>query len=218
MIKTNLLFIVLLLVGQHAFAQTFLEEANGRPILKTALEDVSGDPYLYKTWKVGKVQLLNGKTYDNVPLNVNLISKEVFFKGANDEQLAFVQPVSSFAFTDTVKGVPVTRLFKKIDPKLDNDYFIVIADGKISLLKKIWKVIWEEKTYNSGTVVKNILDKSAYYTLADGKLLQIKPSKKEILNAFPDHKEEVDKYVKAEKISFNSNQDLSKLFIYYNSL
>jgi hypothetical protein len=126
--------------------------------------------------------------------------------------------VSSFAFTDTVKGVAETRLFKKIDSKLDNDYFMVIADGKVSLLKKIWKVIWEEKTYNSSTVVKNILDKSAYYTLSDGKLLQIKPSKKEILNAFPDHKNEVDQYIKTEKISFNNDQDLSKLFIYYNSL
>lgn len=216
--KKNILFIVLLLLSQYTFAQTFLEEANGRPILKTSLEDISGDPYLYKTWKLGKVQLAGGKTYDKVPMNVNLISKEVFFKGANDEKLAFVQPVVSFVFADTVRGVPEVKLFKKIDPKLDPDFFVVIAEGKVSLLKKLWKVIWEEKTYNSGTIVKNILDKSAYYVLNDGKLTLIKASKKDILASLPDHKDEVEKYIKTEKISFSSDQDLSKLFVYYNSL
>lgn len=222
--KLAVLTIVFTLFYSIINAQDFLKDPSGRPIMASVYADVSGSPYLFPNFKKGVVLLKNGNSYKEILLNIDLIGQEVLFSDKNNSKVAFQDEVSSVLFRDTVAGTATDRLFKRNFPASGNtsgkDYFEVIADGKITLLKRLWKVIWQEKEFNSATQKKNILDKSAYYVFDAEKktLVQVKMNKKNLLEIFAAHKDDIEKYISSEKIDFNKDEALNKLFIHYNSL
>lgn len=217
--KKYYLLLFAVFIAQLAFAQNYLEEVNGRPIKGSMQSDVSGDPYLFKDWKLATVQFTDGKTFANIPFNIDLVTSTPLFAGPKNEKLGFVDELKSFAIADTINGLATIARYKKVENERDNAYFKVISEGKLSLLKKEWKVVWEDKTYNSATITKTILAKSAYYIQdnATKAMVLFKPSKKNFLAAIPDHKTELEAFLK-NRIDFSNDDDLSKLFMFYNGL
>lgn len=222
--KIAVLIVVVTLYYSVVNAQDFLKDPSGRPILSSVYADVSGSPYLFANFKKGVVLLKNGNSFKDALLNIDLVSQEALFSDKNHAMLAFQDAVSSILFRDTIAGAPVDRLFKKDFPASGNtsgkDYFEVIADGRIALLKRSSKAIWQEKEFNSATQKRTILDKTSYYVFDAEKnsLVQVKMNKKNLLELFVAHKDAIEKYFSSEKIDFNKDASLNKLFIYYNSL
>jgi hypothetical protein len=219
MIKILFSLFFVLSVSHVCLGQTYLEEVNGRPIKGNIQTDVTGSPLLFKSWKQATVLFKDGKTLNNIPMNVDLVSQTPLFVGPGNQALAFVDPIASFSVIDTLGSLMNKKLYNKLENG-DPGYYLVIADGKLTLLKKVWKVVWEDKTYNSATVTRSILEKSAYYVMnKDANTLSvIKPSKKSILAAFKDKTDAVEDYLTKNKINFGTDEDLNKLFLYYNSL
>lgn len=210
----------MLLFSRAAFAQDFLKDAAGRPIISGVYSDVSGSPYLYTDFVKGTIQLADGRSYTNVFLNLDLISQEVLFLKQDNEKMAFKEDVRGVVFEPATGRALFKRNFPSSNSSTNKDFFLVLADGKMTLLKKIWKVIWQEKEFNSATLKKNILDKSAYFIFDAEKntMVQTKINKKTLSTIFVLHQEAMDKYIKTEKIDPGKDEDLVKLFTYYNSL
>jgi dsDNA-binding SOS-regulon protein len=217
-ILTTLMFLVF--ISSPCFSQNYLEEVNGRPIRGGKLSDVVGDPHLFKNFKSATVLLKNGTSVKNIPVNVDLVTNTPLFSKSGNVVLAFVDPVAEMLVVDTLSsGVTKMRYTFDEDGK-ETSCFLVLSDGKLGLVKKLWKVVWEDKTYNSATVTKTILGKSAYYLkdTQSNSLNLFKPSKKNILAAMSSQSAAVEKYLKDSKVSFSSDHDLQKLFDYYNAL
>ena len=221
--------VLILIIAFFAFqsttkAQNYLEDAAGRPLRGNVKGELTGNPLLFSDWVVGSVELKSSKVYKQVPLNIDLLSQEVIFKGKDGNSLGFTEDVSSVVFPENTPAGTVNRLFKKGFPSTSNstdkDYFEVLSEGPTSLLKRTWKSIWEEKTYNSATVTQSILTKTTYYIYDPAKktLKVIKPSKSAVLAQLPNHKAEVEAYIKNSNVNFSDDQSLAKLFSYYNSL
>lgn len=218
-------FILLFIAMSTAAAgQDFLKDAAGRPIKADGYADVKGNPYLFAQFKPGNLELKNGKSYKNILLNIDLIQQEVLFIHESGQQRAFTEEVSAVVFKDTLHGKIVSMLFRNSYPATGNsttkDYFQVLAEGKLTLLKKCWKVIWEEKTFNSATITKNILSKSAYFIFepAGSVLKPIKINVKTLKSLFSSHEEEMNRYIQSERTDLNNEVDLVKIFAHFNAL
>ncbi|MBG6234946.1 hypothetical protein IWX76_001514 [Pedobacter sp. CAN_A7] len=202
----------LTLSGPSLFAQYTLKETNGRPIAEVKYENLIGDANLHPQMKNARVRFKNGKNAV-MPVNIDLISKTAFFSGEKNEKLGFVDQVISIEFLDSLPGQPSIKLYH-----IDGDYFHVLAEGKISLYKKVWKDIWQEREYNAASVSKTVVDKSAYFILNPTNTLVPVKNNKSFITALPDQKQKLEQYVKTEKINFKTDADLKKVIDYYNTL
>jgi len=217
-----LLLIAVLFIGTVANAQQILEDAAGRPFRASQGIEASGNPLLYEDWMLGTVELQGGKVYKDVPLNINLLDQQVLFKGKDGASLIFTDNVSSISFAgaDGKSAKIFQRGFPNTSHTTGETYFQVLADGSLTLLKRQWKVIWEEKTYNSATITKTLLDKNELYIFDKEKneLTLVKPSKSKILSLMSKHQSEVETFIKDNKTNFSKDESLAQLFVYYNGL
>ncbi|WP_342647976.1 hypothetical protein [Mucilaginibacter sp. CSA2-8R] len=213
---TILSLVFCLLLTGRASAQFLSDNLTGRPITANAYSEISGSPYLNDTWSVGMVKLANGDTYkNNLYLKYNLLDDEVYFKGKNDETLAFVDPVKEFTIGDGSKHYRAG--YEGINGFKTKAFFQVIADGAVKLLKKTSVVITEIKQYSAAS--NKFFERSDLYIIYRNNKGQIvKKDKKSILSVLGDKQNELESYLKSNNINFKSDADLGKLITYYNSL
>lgn len=209
----QLLIYAFILFGYQLKAQ-YVSYQDGSPAREIKLQNVEGTELLYPDWKKGWVKLLNGNTYSDLMLKYNVYEDALYFLGKDNQAMAFTNPVLEFKLDKEV--------FKSGYPALKNltsrSYYLVLTEGKITLLKKSAKNVLEMKEFNSATSTKKIVDQKNYYLIADGQLRPIKMDKNAFLDVLTDQKENIEAYLKTNKISFKSEEDLIRLITYYNSI
>ena len=211
---------ILMLLVSFGFANAqYLQDVQGRPIMEISYTDIKGTPFLFDDWVSGIVILGNGETFNNVPLKYNVFDEKLYFKNPkNNELLEFLQPVKSFKFNE-LKGAGVfSKGFPAIDRFNSETFYDVLFDGKVKLLNKKYKTILEVRPYNSATVEKSFVDRNDYYIVKGNKIERIKNSRKDFLDIFSDKSAQIDAFIKKEKINFKNNDDLVKVFNYFESL
>lgn len=195
-------------------------DTQGTPLREIKYENVSGTPYFLDIWSKGKVTTKSGKHFVDIPLKYDIMNDKVIFKGDDGNIMDFLEPVSTFEITDAnlsnsykfTNGLPIT------DGLNASSFFQVIANGKISLFKRVYKKITESKDYGSATVNKSFDSYSAYYVLQNGNLSKISINKKSLIGLLPNKEQEITDYLKKEKTDFKQDSDLKKLFEYINKI
>ncbi len=217
------LFLVLSLISLNSYSQyalTPFAEVQGTQLREIKYEDVTGSPYLFDYWVNGKVTTKSGKHYENMPLKYNVMDDKLIFKHENGNLMYFAEPVTTFELLNPdlnisnkyINGLPV------IDHFNNDSYFEVIFSGQTSLFKKTNKKIIESKQYGSAVVNKSFNTTNSYFTLSDGNFAKITPTKKAISALFPTKEQELNNYLKKEKIDFKQDKDLKKLFEYLTKI
>lgn len=205
------------LAQREVATQNFANTTDGSPVPIMKYENVTGSPYLIDDWSTALVKLQSGQTYKDVKVKYDQVSDELRFL-SNGKELIFINPVAEFKII-TSKNDPVKDLYFKRgfapDPKA---FYQVLAQGKTTLIKKNRKVIVDKTPYNSATAVKVFEPQVRYYIYKDNNSLSVKANKKSILSALSDKKDTLEAFISKEKLDLNSNDDLSKLLNYYNSL
>lgn len=156
-----------------------------------------------------------------------------------------------FEYKDTTgvfKNILTLSRDRNVEMTLDGETFIWLmnlpAAGEGQPMKEGYAMILEKgKNQNAATLYKRFkmsytpaqkkknsfelpkkaqLKTNSYYILeVNHDLLLINPSKKKVTDAFPDHKAELNKYIKDNKLKFkkkHQEEDLVELVKYYNSL
>nr|MBC7613770.1 hypothetical protein [Pseudopedobacter sp.] len=211
---------ILILLVSFGFANAqYLQDVQGRPIMEISYTDIKGTPFLFSDWVSGVVILGNGDTFSDVPLKYNVFDEKLYFKNPKkDELLEFVQPLKSFKFNE-LKGAGVfSKGFPAIDKFNSETFYDVLFDGKVKLLNKQYKTLLEVRPYNSATIEKSFVDHNDYYLVKGSKIERIRNSKKDFLDIFSDKSAQIEVFIKNEKIDFKNNDDLVKVFNYYDSL
>lgn len=214
-----ILAFAMLCLSAEVYSQTYLQEVNGRPIRANTNTEVSGDPYLFPEWKEAVVELADGRSFKNIPVKLDILNQQLLFAGSNNEELEFIDKVKAFIIKDENRHHIFKNGYPSTKSTTSDAFFEVLSEGKITLLKRQWKVIWEEKTYNSATKTQNILDNTAYYVIqpGDNSLDQIKLQKKAIMNMIKDKEPKVSEFIKKESIDFDE-EGTAKIITFYNSL
>jgi hypothetical protein len=215
---TILIFFFLTFSLKAQFIQN-LSDLQGKPLVESTFSDVTGSPYLLDDWSKGIVEQGSKVSYKNVDLKYNLFKDELFFKNPKDgEMLGFVLPVTGFSLTLQDKIEIYRNGFPEIDNFNRKSYYQVLFDGGIKLLFKNHRTMQEVKPYNSPTTEKKFIDNAIYYVFRDNVMTKFKPSKKDFLEMFKSKSAEIADFIKNEKIDFKKHDDLTKVFVFYNTL
>jgi hypothetical protein len=202
--------------------QYTLTDFNGQPINRNYI-GLEGNPFAVDQYHIGEIELKNGRKFSSVKFKIDIVAHEIVFLSPTNEAGGiasdFVKLASYYDTTDL--GIK-QYLFKTGLPPIDNYksnmFCLVLADGKISLLKSMFKSIDTRKNDFTGEIVKEFRLYEDFYTLQNGTMTRFKRDKDNILAITSDKKALMEKYLKENKGNYKNEAYLTEIFNYYNKL
>ena len=217
-ITANLLFIGTFLQAQQIdlarnsqFVKSMDQINNGKTVLKYS--DIQGNPFYKKGFSEAKI----GDTGTILPVRYNLYKDSFELLNNNDiYSLPKESSFSKFIFTDTNE-----KFILENDNNGFAGYFLVLADGKNKLLKKIAVKFSPEvpapNTMVSGIPAKFENQKPVYFIKTEDNLIKLTKKSDDLINALQaDRKESVKDFIKTNKIKLAEESDLIKLVNFLN--
>jgi len=200
----------------------FMQDVSGKPIKTNTYSNISGSPYLFENWMKGTVTTLSGKTHQISALKLDLVTSQLLFKGSENEMFTFSEEIAGIVL-QSEESASRELVFKKgfsgSKGLAPSDFVQVLAEGKTTLLKKTNKIISESRAYNSSTVDKSITTSTTYFFKNEkGELLVFSLSRKNFIQNFSSHQEEIKQFLEANKLNWKDDGDLVKVVAYYNAL
>lgn len=202
--------------------QYTLTDANGLPMNRSVL-GVGGFPYVFANFKMGSIHLKNGKVTNAIPLQLDLTNHQIHFVSANKEiGMMNGEFVHQIVLSDTTQQAAKDYIFRTGYPAIDkhtsNEFYEVLSEGNITLLKSLNKKLETNKNEFSGEVVKEFVLKEDFYIFMDGQIKRLKKDKEVILNLMKDKQIKIIEYINNNKGSFKNKDYLVELFKYYNKM
>lgn len=191
-------------------------------------EGLKGTPYFLPDWLKGQIEMTTGKNYTNVPLKFNAHKQQLMLlrtSPRNDSIIIDANQVKRFTLAGTDGQ---TFLFDRLptaktnDQALKDGYFLVLYEGKNTLLKRIAKT-FKPADYKNPYAIDVRYDAYqnafSYYLLKpDQTLTKVKLSDKSIIDALGDRKDELKAFSKQENLLFKTDNDAILLLKKYDSL
>ncbi|MFZ4930773.1 hypothetical protein [Chryseobacterium sp. Mn2064] len=176
-------------------------------------EDIPGaSPYLNKEFANAKV----AANYEQVPVRYNSYSDEIEFKKNNEVQV--LPKTSDFSRIEIASPKQTIVLLETSDDL--NGYFIELVNGKNSLYKKVktkfTDVVPAANSYASERPANFRTLDPVYYIKTDKGFIKKPRNQKEIIEQFPDKKDNLTAFFKSNKIKFDKDEDLIKLVTFLN--
>lgn len=223
--KTQCVLIILILSTSCAFSQGAvsdqfgkLRDMYGAPVRTVNYSNTKGTPYFLDDWAMGMVKLQNGDTFNDVALKYDIVDDLLLFTNPfNGQAMGFKDPVQEFTLTGQLNKPNSDLLFRKGYNPTPDHFFQVLVDGRIQLVKRTSKIVKEAREFNSASITKAFYVVTDYYIVKTGGLIKIKKIKNDILSIL-DRKDELLNFAEKNKLTFKSEEDLSRLILYYNSL
>ena len=173
-------------------------------------------------WHEGKIILLEGDTLKG-NIKYDLQQDLVQYGMADQRTTAFsARKVLFFEIFDT--SVRKYRQFFALPFTTTSGYrapvfFELLEEGKMTLLSR---ESVEYRTYSSpyymGSYSRLVLVYKYYFLDEKGNISEFTGNKNDLLDLMNKKSEEVEKYIKANKLRFDDKYDFAKIVAYYNSL
>ena len=225
--------LLLLLISVSMSGQNFSSEKqlypkfrdlfNGLPFA-TPNSRVSTDIYFDEEWKLGTVIL--HETNDTIKgflLRYNIYLNEIEIRSQSGIRALANAKVKRFTFQDSVSTAS-TQFVNSRPYTLDEvpllGFFELLVDGQVPLLKRHTITIKEPDyipALNTGSRDMEIKRNTEYY-VAFGSILTVVKGKKKLLEAFGQHAEAVNAFMKTNYLHVYDQNGLIRILEYYNTL
>ena len=177
---------------------------------------VEGSVYLFPIWDgLFKIVSRDGVVSKITNLNYNLKKNTLETEFSKDSVFQYDSKNISYILNSNKK-------YKFIKDEDLNGLFFEIYDGSKIKLFKEFKISVLKGVFNPLTQVKDSKDKYVqnfnYFIFKDNQYKKINPSKGTVLKLLGDKKDLIKKYVDDNKLSYESDENLNKILIYYESL
>jgi hypothetical protein len=230
----NILLLLLLCpfasaTAQVGFANTFngrvisVADINGQSLIGTQYKgNIEGTPFLTEQWLDVMVQLKNGAAIP-AKVKLNIESNELYYMDsikkiriADDGLVKRIDFIN--AASDEKLKYPLKSGYPPADNLKANLFFQVLAEGKMELLCRNYKLIETFKNEASGEIRKEFIEKNKYYLYYGETLRAYNFQKEQVLQLMMDKEVEINDYLQANKINFKKIPDIQKLVAYYNRI
>jgi len=212
-------------------AHTNVNEAiNGKvsKALDNRYAGVTGSPYWFKQWLPGEVKFQDTSLrLEKGPIKYDPFSSVVLLKSSSKDSTVFDgNTIEEFTlFSNDGTGNLKFRRFPNLkfeDTNLKNTFFQVLQEGNTLVLKNIKKSLVRadfKGGYSANRTTDEITSENQYFLLKpDQTLIKVKLNRKGMMNALADKESSVTEFVKKEKLSLQSEEDLKKVVAFYNSI
>lgn len=197
----------------------FFNDANGKPFKSVRNFEEEGSPYFSADYVKSNVQLLNGKTYYDIPVKLNLLTGEIIFKTADGQEMMLSNPFQRIELQHEGKTYIFRSGFPAIDKQTDLSMYQLLDSGTTLLLKHIAVQYQDKQVYSSPNIVRTYSKKENHYAWTHSKGLVRIPKKEEDWIAFFDsHQSEMNNFIRKENIKLRKEEGIIKIFQYYNQM
>lgn len=227
----RLIIIALLLIGATSFAQVNYQLSSAVDFVRTykiasgeyyselTEKDIQGSPFLNQEFINGSVYTTTKFQYADIPLRYNIFNDNIEFKTPENKVLAIAQPetIDKITFGDYTMEYLSYMNVKKVR----KGYMLLITKGKASLYAKpevVYTKATEAGAYKEPEPAKFERRSDIFYIRIETASAQRIDNKKDLIQVFPDHQNEIEAFVKKNKISPAKIDELKSLVEYYNSL
>jgi hypothetical protein len=172
--------------------------------------------YFPGQWVEGTARLSDGTVLDGILFRYNMYSQQMqFIKDGDTAAFAKPEELSSLSFD----GHRFIYTNYRSGDESKEGYFEVCTKESCQLLLR------REITYHivddleDGVINDSYILEQSYYLLKPNEpATLVRMNRKSVISAFCDKQEEVEKYIKKNKIRFKTRDDMVKVVEYYNSL
>jgi hypothetical protein len=182
-------------------------------------KDIDGSPYLTEEFITGTVYTSSKIQYNDIPLRYNIYNDQMQFKSPDGKIAAIAAPeiIDKVVFGDyTMEYIPFINA-----KKVRRGFFVLLLEGKASLYARP-NVDYREPVppgaYKDAEAAKFIEKPYTYYIRIGMEAAQLIEKKKDLEAVFPDHKKEIENFIKKNKVNHRKEDKLKALVEYYNSL
>lgn len=200
------------------FAKRFIVTA----LFALAVFTIRAQQFPSDLWHEGKIVLLEGDTLRGT-IKYDLQQDLVQYNIANTRTTAFsARKVLYFEIFDTSVrryrqffALPFTTTAGYKSPV----FFELLEEGKMTLLSR---ESVEYRTYNSpyymGSYTRLVLVYKYFFLDENGNITEFTGNKNDLLDLMRKKQDEVEKYIKANKLRYDDKYDFARIVAYYNSL
>ncbi len=183
-------------------------------------DGVDGHPFYVEGFKKSTIKLVSGQSFSNVIARLDIFKQTVQIKLNGDTVRTILEGnIAEVTFSDTIQQVTYT--FRTGYPGIDNltrsNFYQVVSDGKVEMLKSSVKKINKLKNDMTGELTSQFDTYEDYYLYVKYEMKRLKKDKEYILGLLSDKRKQLDEYVLQQKINFKSIESIKKLIDYYNS-
>jgi hypothetical protein len=184
--------------------------------------EVLGDTYLNPEWQKSTILLQNDKMLEGYLTRYDIKARQLEIKSSWGIKVLEANSVKSYLSVDSLTKTPHyfinSSRFKDENGSFTEGFFEVLSDGKIPLFKKTTLEIKRgnyRPELSIGKKEDQILKKVKYFYMKDNQLIQI-PATKKLSDVFGTRREEMNIFIKNNKISAKQELHLKALFDHYN--
>ncbi|MGD1891315.1 MAG: hypothetical protein ACFB15_12070 [Cyclobacteriaceae bacterium] len=185
-------------------------------------EGVKGNPFLYEDWQKGSFDLTDGSTHENLLLRFDVLSDELHFQ--NRMKVASVVPqdrLKKFILKGEKSENDFHFMRAKYLESLDsevkpNKIVQVLHENDFQMVAVRYKVV-KKADYEGGYSRNKPYDEITevapkYYLLKPGQEAEkIKPKKKALLKALPDHADTLEALLESEQYDLANPNEVARL-------
>jgi hypothetical protein len=184
--------------------------------------DTKGTTYLFKDFQKGDLFFRDLTKVSGLLLNYDCTTGEILFEYQDKAFITLRQDIDYFAIYPS--GQDTVLLFGKqlLPGQKRAEYAELLYNEHTILLKRHFKNFKEASVktpYHANRDYNEYVDKVEYYLkLPNNEVYLFKPSKRAIINYFPEKAGLISDYIKNENIRFRKDSDLIKLMGYCDSI
>lgn len=209
-----------------AGGNSFANDINGRPLYLKTEYRADGSPYYYDEYSYADITSVEGKVYKAVLVKLDLVENLILYKTDDGKEMIASTPLKKIRFYSSVigekmlPGITLETIGGAINAEKAKVYE-VLTEGKAKLLKQVSITYSDDKLYGESTITRKFKRSSGYYSLVGGsdaepkKLTRSKPA---IIELFSTQKDSVRNYIDDHKLDCRSEEDLIKIFEYYQKI
>ncbi len=185
-------------------------------------KEISGSPFIEKEMQKGAIILRDDRKVENVMIRYNAYEDALLYQ-IEEDQITMLDPpvINGFEYHKSDKVITYISM-SILEGK--RHFYEVIYEGKSTLVVQ-HQIKLTKKTNNAGSYGANDMQGSAFkqadnYFLMDstGKSSEVNLTKKSLIAALGSHEEELQAFIKKNKLKVKENTDLVRLLEYYDSL
>lgn len=215
--------LLLFLMNSSVVAWGYPITAAGRWDVQVFVRGTKGTPYFNETYKYATVRMKQGRKLENTRVKLDLVTQELVVEVANGiETNLSAGMVSELSYADTTASGIIVYTFKTgfppVDKQNEKTFYLVLSEGRCSLVKAIVKKAIERRNELSGEVVKEFEATEQTYLFTKGEMKVFKKDKDFILSVLADKKAEMNQYLTEHATNFRNQEHMIRLLNYYNSL
>ena len=215
-------------------AAALIADAQGSLTRKSAIQHITGEPFVHYyasfdgvpfyrgDWLTGSVTMKSGETYNGLQLRYDDYKDDLIYQNDITNNVIIIDKNSIAQFCLTLPNGKI-ETFKLIEHQnlkdFNGSYFAIILEDSLSVIKKYQAK--EERYSNVNMTLKKtgaFVQKESRYTWDGNELKGVPRFRRMILCQYPQHKEDLRKFLFHNHIRMKNDDDVKLLYEEINRL